>query len=71
LPRTPPVLVRQVRGGVVESRHRGSIVEVTADGSVRRVLGDPDTVVNLRSAVKPFGLVALVEAGGVEELDLS
>jgi len=70
-PRTPPVLARQVRGGVVESRHRGSIVEVTADGSVRRVLGDPDTVVNLRSAVKPFGLVALVESGGVEEFELS
>ena len=70
-PRTPPVLARQVRGGVVESCHRGSIVEVMADGSVRRVLGDPDTVVNLRSAVKPFGLVALVESGAVEEFGLS
>ncbi|MGA2513861.1 MAG: asparaginase [Candidatus Limnocylindrales bacterium] len=69
--RTPPVLVRQMRGGVVESRHRGSVVEVGIDGSVRRVLGDPDTIVNLRSAVKPFGLVALVEAGGVKEFDLS
>ncbi|MGZ6266335.1 MAG: asparaginase [Candidatus Limnocylindrales bacterium] len=65
------MLARQVRGGVVESRHRGSIVEVTADGSVHRVLGDPDTVVNLRSAVKPFGLVALVESGGVEEFEIS
>lgn len=70
-PRTPPVLVRQVRGGVVESRHRGSIVEVSVDGMVRRVLGDPDGLVNLRSVVKPFGLVALVEAQGVEEFDLS
>ncbi|MGZ6265737.1 MAG: asparaginase [Candidatus Limnocylindrales bacterium] len=69
--RTPPVLVRQIRGGVVESRHRGSIVEVGADGSVRRVLGDPETVVNLRSAVKPFGLVALVESGAAEEFELS
>ena len=68
---TPPVLVRQIRGGVVESRHRGSIVEVAADGAVRRLIGDPDTIVNLRSAVKPFGLVALVEAGGVDEFDLS
>ena len=67
----PPVLVRQVRGGVVESRHRGSIVQVDVDGTVRRVLGDPDLVVNLRSAVKPFGLVAFVEAGGIEEFDLS
>lgn len=70
-PRTPPVLVRQMRGGVVESRHRGSIVEVGIDGTVRRVLGDPDTLVNLRSAVKPFGLAALVEAGGVGEFGLS
>ena len=70
-PRTPPVLVCQVRGGVVESRHRGSIVEVGIDGTVRRVLGDPDTLVNLRSAVKPFGLVALLLAGGVDEFDLS
>jgi L-asparaginase II len=70
-PRTPPVLVCQMRGGVVESRHRGSVVEVGIDGTVLRVLGDPDTVVNLRSAVKPFGLVALVEAGGVDEFGLS
>ena len=70
-PRTPPVLVRQIRGGVVEARHRGSIVEVGVDGAVLRVLGDPDTLVNLRSAVKPFGLVALIEAGGIDAFDLS
>ena len=70
-PATSPVLVRQVRGGVVESRHRGSVVEVGIDGSIRRLIGDPETVVNLRSAVKPFGLVALVETGGVAEFDLS
>jgi L-asparaginase II len=69
--RTPPVLVRQMRGAVVEARHRGSIVEAGVDGAVRRVLGDPDTLVNLRSAAKPFGLVALVEAGGVERFELS
>jgi L-asparaginase II len=63
--------VRQVRGAVVESVHRGSIVQVDVDGTVRRLLGDPDVLVNLRSAVKPFGLVAFVEAGGVEAFDLS
>jgi L-asparaginase II len=46
-------------------------VEVGIDGSIRRLIGNPETVVNLRSAVKPFGLVALVEAGGVAEFDLS
>jgi L-asparaginase II len=69
--KAPPVLVAQIRGGVVESRHRGSVVEVDVDGTVRRSLGDPDVIVNLRSAVKPFGLVALVEAGGIEAFDLS
>lgn len=69
--RVPPVLVHEIRGGVVESRHRGSIVEVDVDGTVRRVLGDPDVIVNLRSSVKPFGLVALVEAGGIETFELS
>ena len=68
---TPPVLVRQMRGAVVESCHRGSVVEVGIDGTVLRVIGDPDTVVNLRSAVKPFGLAAFVEAGGVEEFALT
>jgi L-asparaginase II len=63
--------VRQVRGDIVESRHRGSIVQVDVDGVARRVLGDPDVMVNLRSAVKPFGLVALIEARGAEAFDLS
>ncbi len=67
----PPVLVRQIRGGIAESEHRGHVVEVDGSGRIVRVLGDPDRVVTLRSAVKPFGLVALLEAGGVEAFDLS
>jgi L-asparaginase II len=67
----PPVLVRQVRNGVVESVHRGDIVEVDAAGRMLRVLGDPDRVVSLRSTVKPFGLVGLLRAGGQHEFDLS
>ncbi len=69
--RVPPILVRQFRGDVIESVHRGSIVQASADGTVGCVLGDPDLVVNLRSTVKPFGLIALVEAGGIESFDLS
>jgi L-asparaginase II len=66
----PPVLVRQVRSGVEESVHRGDIVEVDASGRMIRALGDPDHVVNLRSSVKPFGLTALLEAGGQREFGL-
>jgi L-asparaginase II len=68
---TPPVLVRQTRNGVVESVHRGDVVEVDAAGRMLRVLGDPDRVVNLRSTVKPFGLLALLRAGGRAEFDLT
>jgi L-asparaginase II len=66
----PPVLVRQTRNGVEESVHRGDIVEVDVTGREIRVLGDPDHVVNLRSCVKPFGLVSLLEAGGLKAFEL-
>jgi L-asparaginase II len=63
--------VRQVRDGVVESEHRGHVVEVDASGRVVRAVGDPDAVVMLRSTVKPLGLLALIEAGGAEAFELS
>ena len=66
----PPVLVRHVRNGIEESVHRGDIVEVDAAGRVIRQLGDPDRLVTLRSTVKPFGLLALIEAGGIKGFDL-
>jgi L-asparaginase II len=65
-----PVLVRQLRNGIEESVHRGDIVEADVDGRLIRSLGDPERVVTLRSTVKPFGVVALIEAGGIEEFDL-
>ena len=65
-----PILVRQLRNGIEESVHRGDIVEADAAGRLIRVLGDPDRVVTLRSTVKPFGALALIEAGGVEAFDL-
>lgn len=67
----PPVLVRQVRGEVVEAVHRGHVVEADAAGALRHVVGDPGSVTYLRSTVKPLALAALVEAGGVEAFELS
>ena len=66
----PPILARQMRNGIEESVHRGDIVEVDVEGRVIRQLGDPDRLVTLRSAVKPFALLALIEAGGIKEFDL-
>ena len=65
-----PVLVRQLRNGIEESLHRGDIVEADVDGKLIRLLGDPDRIVTLRSTVKPFGVVALIQAGGIEAFDL-
>ena len=76
IPRWPrgtaaPLLAEQVRGGVVESRHRGHIVQVAADGRIEYLIGDPDHVVTLRSAVKPFALVALIESGAADAYALT
>ncbi len=65
-----PILVRQVRNGIEESVHRGDIVEVDGAGRTVRVLGDQDRLVTLRSCVKPFGAVALIEAGGIDAFQL-
>jgi L-asparaginase II len=67
----PPVLVEIRRGTLVESRHRGHVVQVDAEGRIQRGIGDPDVIVSLRSAVKPFALLALLEAGADEGLRLS
>ncbi len=67
----PPVLVEVRRDRIVESRHRGHVVQVAADGRVERGFGDPDVEVTLRSAVKPFALVALIESGAADDLRLS
>lgn len=66
-----PVLAELRRGPFVESRHRGHIVQVDVSGKVERGVGDPDYVTSLRSAVKPFAITALLEAGGDEQFHLT
>lgn len=68
---TPPVLVEVYRGATIESRHRGHIVQVDADGEIIRAAGSPSTAVLLRSTVKPFGVVALIESGAADDLRLT
>jgi L-asparaginase II len=66
-----PILIEQRRGSITESRHRGHVVQVGADGAIERAIGDPNVVVTLRSAVKPFALLALVESGTADDLHLT
>jgi L-asparaginase II len=51
------------RNGFVESRHRGRLVLLAADGSVAAATGDVEAQVFPRSALKPIQTVALLEAG--------
>ncbi len=59
----PPLLAEVVRSGAVESRHRGSVLAVRADGSRALALGDVDGPVFPRSSLKPMQAVAMLRAG--------
>ena len=62
-------LVRAVRNGVTESVHRGHVVLAGIDGSVLAALGDPRRSTYVRSAVKPFQALAVLDllaSGGVD-----
>ena len=58
-----PVLAEVVRSGFVESRHRGALVVLAADGSVARALGDVDSPVFPRSSNKPMQAAAVLRSG--------
>jgi L-asparaginase II len=66
-----PVLVEVMRGLLVESRHRGSVSVVAADGGVVFSLGDMETPVYPRSAIKGLQALPLVETGIAEQFGLT
>jgi L-asparaginase II len=57
------VLAEYVRSGVVESQHRGFLVALNADGSVKLELGDSSHLIFPRSTVKAFQAAAMVRNG--------
>lgn len=61
-----PVLVEVLRGGVVESRHRGAAVIVDAAGQTVFTVGDVTRPVFPRSAVKPLQALPLVAGGAAD-----
>ncbi|MFW6076630.1 MAG: asparaginase, partial [Hyphomicrobiales bacterium] len=56
-----PVLVHVTRGGMVESRHRGSFAVSDANGSLAAALGEIAEPVYPRSAIKAFQALPMVE----------
>jgi L-asparaginase II len=66
-----PVLVEVLRGAVVESRHRGAIAVVDADGAPAFVCGDVDRPVFPRSSVKALQALRLIETGAADRYGLT
>ena len=56
-------LAHVVRGGAVESVHRGHLVALDGGGAVVLHRGDPDATVFARSALKPVQAVAMLRTG--------
>ena len=61
-----PVLVEVTRGGIFESRHRGAVVVVDADGKRAISIGDTAQPVFPRSAVKSIQALPLLESGAAD-----
>jgi L-asparaginase II len=66
-----PVLVEVCRGGLVESRHRGAVAVVDADGTTVLAVGDVARLVFPRSAVKPLQALPLIESGAADRYSLT
>jgi L-asparaginase II len=58
-----PLLAEVVRNGFVESRHRGSVVALAADGSRVYVAGEVDVPVFPRSSLKPLQALGMLRSG--------
>jgi L-asparaginase II len=67
---TDPVLVEVLRGPLVESRHRGAVAVVDADGKTALAIGDVARPVYPRSAVKALQAIPLVEEGAADRFGL-
>jgi L-asparaginase II len=68
---TNPVLVEVLRGSVVESQHRGAVAVYDADGAECFAVGDVETPIFPRSAVKPFQALPLIESGAADDLGVT
>ena len=66
-----PDLVHALRGGIVESFHRGALAIVDGDGAVVLALGDVARPIFARSACKVLQALPLVESGAADAFGLT
>ena len=65
-----PILVEAMRGDTRESAHRGAVAVFDADGKRVVAIGDIETPIFPRSAVKVLQAIPLVESGAADRLAL-
>jgi L-asparaginase II len=66
---TAPLVVEVVRNTFVESRHRGHVIALAADGTVAVEAGDVDVPMFARSSIKPLQATAMLDAGWAPDDD--
>ncbi len=64
-------LVEVIRGGRLESEHRGAIAVVDAAGKLIAQVGDVNLTTYLRSSAKPFQVLPLVESGAADHFQFT
>lgn len=61
-----PVIAEVMRGGIAESRHRGSYAIINQNGHVTQSAGDIGAAVYPRSAIKAFQCLPVIETGAAD-----
>ena len=69
LPKDAP-LAAVLRGGLVESVHRGRVAYCDPSGQILEAIGDPNGYVHARSSAKPFQALPLVLSGAADAFGL-
>lgn len=64
------ILVEVTRGAMVESRHRGAVVVVEADGRVLKSLGDDSLLTSTRSTIKPIQALPFITSGAADHFSV-
>jgi len=65
------ILAKVIRGGTVESIHRGHLIVVDGDGNTLFALGNPETVTFFRSSAKPFQTIPFLTSGAASVFGFS
>jgi len=68
---TEPLQVQLLREGIVESVHQVQAVVCDSKGRVLMSAGDPNTPTFIRSALKPFQALALLDTGSLDRFGLN